>query len=164
MTIIVCVDRNWAIGREGQLLFRIPADMARFRELTMGYVLLMGRRTFESLPGPLPGRTHVVLSRDTGFASPGVTVCRSLEESMAAAKALGEVFVIGGGKVYAALLPYCERALVTQVDAAAPAADTFFPNLDEHPRWRLIDAGEWQEEAGLRFRYCEHTQREIYCG
>jgi len=153
MTAIVCVDRNWAIGREGRLLFRIAADMRRFRAITMGHVLLMGRRTFEGLPGVLPGRAHVVLSHNTAFTHESVTICRSLEDGIAAAKAMGEVFVIGGGEVYAALLPYCNRALVTQVDAADPAANAFFPNLDERAEWRLVEASEWQEEAGLRFRY-----------
>ena len=159
MTTIACVDRNWAIGRRGELLFRLPADLARFKAITMGHVLLMGRRTFESLPGLLQGRTHVVLSRDVNFAPPGVTVCRSLEDGIAAAKSLGEVFVIGGGEVYAALLPYCERALITQVNAAAPDADAFFPHLDEHPGWRLAEAEAWQKENGLRFRYCEYRRK-----
>ena len=155
MTAIVNVDRNWAIGRRNGLLFRIPADMARFKAITMGHVLLMGRRTFESLPGLLPDRAHVVLTRDAAFTHEGVTVCHSLEEGIAAAHALGEVFVIGGGEVYAALLCHCNTALVTQVDATAPAADAFFPNLDEHPDWRLAHAEDWLESAGLRLRFCE---------
>ena len=155
MTIIVCVDRNWAIGRDNQLLFRISADLKRVKALTMGRVLLMGQNTFESLPGKLPGRPHVVLSWDPDFAPEGVTVCRTLEEGIAAAKALGEVFVFGGASVYAAMLPYCDTALVTQVDAAVTGADAFFPSLDKLPDWRLAQAGEWQEEQGVRFRFTE---------
>ena len=158
MTAIVCTDRNWAIGHRNNLLFHIPADMARFRAITMGHVLLMGRRTFESLPGLLPGRAHVVLTRDAAFTHEGVTVCHSPEEGLAAARALGEGFVIGGGEIYAALLCECDRALVTQVDTLDPAADTFFPNLDEHPQWHLVEAGEWQKSAGLRFRFCEYKK------
>ena len=158
MTAIVSTDRNWAIGHENALLFRAAADMKRFKAITMGHVLLMGRRTFESLPGLLPGRAHVVLTRDAGFAHEGVTVCHSLDDGIAAAHALGEVFVIGGGEIYAALLPYCDTALVTQVDAAASGADAFFPNLDNHPGWRLVHTGAWQEENGLRFRYCEYRR------
>jgi len=164
MTAIVCVDRNWAIGRENKLLFRIPADLRRFRALTMGYVLLMGRGTFESLPGLLPGRKHIVLSRNPEFACAGATVCNNIEAGIAKAKKLaleqsqGEVFVVGGEMIYKQLLPRCDTALVTQVDAAAPAADAFFPNLDELPEWEFIAAGEWQGKAGLRFRFCEYRR------
>ena len=158
MTAIVCADRDWAIGRDNRLLFRISTDLKRFKALTMGHVLLMGRNTFESLPGLLPGRAHVVLSRDASFAPAGVTVCRTLEEGVAAAQAMGEVFVAGGEIIYRELLPFCDTALVTRVDAVAEDADARFPNLDEHPDWRLADAGEWQEEKGLRFRFCGYRK------
>jgi len=160
MTTIVCVDQNWAIGCENELLFRVSADLRRFKEITMGHVLLMGRATFESLPGVLPGRAHVVLSR-AGFAHKGVMICGGIEEGVVTAKVMGEVFVVGGGKVYEAMLPYCERALITQVDAVAPAADTYFPNLDEDAGWELVEAGAWQEENGLRYRYCEYKNRSV---
>jgi len=157
MTIIACTDQNWAIGHQNRLLFRVPEDLARFKTLTMGHALLMGRRTFESLPGLLPGRAHVVLSRDINFAPPGVMVCRSLEDGVAAAQALSEVFIIGGGEVYKALLSQCNTVLVTQIDTAAPLVDTFFPNLDEHSSWTLVSTGAWQRSANdLRFRYCTY--------
>ena len=158
MTIIVCADRNWAIGRDNQLLFRISADLKRFKAITMGHSLLMGRRTFESLPGPLPGRAHTVLSRNPDFAPTGVTACRSLEEGITAAASHGKVFVIGGAEIYAALLPYCDVALVTRVDEAVADADARFPNLDEHPHWRLAEAGEWREERGIWFRFCAYNR------
>ena len=159
MAIVVCVDRAWAIGRGNRLLLRVPADLRRFKALTMGHVLLMGRKTFDSLPGLLPGRAHVVLSRDPAFAPEGVTVCRGPEEGIAAARALGNVFVIGGAETYASLLPHCDTALVTQVDAAVPGADAFFPDLDAHPDWRAARTEEWQEETGIRFRYCEYIKQ-----
>ena len=158
MTLIAAVDRAWAIGRHNTPLFHIPADLRRFRALTMGRALLMGRRTFDSLPrrgNPpwlLPGRAHAVLSRDPEFHPPGVTVLRSLDEARAYAQSR-ETFLIGGGELYAALLDDCERALITKIDASREA-DAFMPNLDALPGWRLLEEGPWQEENGLRFRFC----------
>jgi dihydrofolate reductase len=151
-TTIVCVDRNWAIGRQGRLLFCIPADLRRFRQLTMGGTLVMGRRTWESLPGVLPGREHVVLTRNAAFAPKGATVVRSLEQA-AAAFAARPAWLIGGAETFAALLPLCRAAYVTQVDAAAPDADAFFPNLETLPGWQRTALGPWQVWNGLSFRY-----------
>ncbi|MCL2107026.1 MAG: dihydrofolate reductase, partial [Oscillospiraceae bacterium] len=112
LRLIVAVDRAWGIGRNNELLFRLSADLRRFKALTMGHVLLMGRHTFDSLPGPLPGREHVVLSRDPAFAPAGVTVCPSAEQALTRARELAgargaQIFVIGGARVYAALLNTC---------------------------------------------------------
>jgi dihydrofolate reductase len=119
----------------------------------------MGRKTFESLPGPLPGRVHGVLSRDPGFAPPGVAVLRGEKEALA--WALGrKTFLIGGASVFRALLDHCDTAYVTKIDALG-GADAFMPNLEALPGWRLRQAGSWLEHAGLRFRVCvyEHTPR-----
>jgi len=157
MTLIAAVDRAWGIGREGALLFRIPADLKRFKALTMGHALLMGRKTFESLPGPLPGRACGVLSAcgeqvASLHSIPGVTVLRTKDEALAWAQGK-ETFVIGGAAVYEALIDYCDTAYITKIDALG-GADTFMPDLDTLPGWRLTEAGPWQEDAGLRFRYC----------
>ena len=152
MTLIAAVDRNWGIGCCGKPLFRIPADLRRFKALTMGHALLMGRKTFDSLPGLLPGRTHAVLSRAPDFAPPGVTVLRSLDQARDFAR-VKDTFLIGGGEIYAALLDACNQAYITQIDAARPA-DAFMPNLDTLPEWEMTAAGEWVEENGLRYRYC----------
>ena len=157
MTLIAAADRNWGIGWRGAALFRLPGDLRQFKERTMGHALLMGRRTYESLPGLLPGRAHAVLSRDGGFSPPGVTVLRGLEEARVYARGR-ETFLIGGGEAYAALLGECERAYVTRIDADG-GADTFMPNLDAMPGWRLIETEPWQQEDGLRFRVCEYIWR-----
>lgn len=156
MTLIAAVTPAWAIGLRGAPLFRIPADLRRFKALTMGHALLMGRKTFESLPGLLPGRAHAVLSRDPGFAPPGVTVLRSLDEARAFAETR-ETFLIGGGELYAALLDDCARAYITKIGAAREA-DTFMPDLDGRPGWALAAESGWQEEAGLRFRFCVYEK------
>ena len=151
MTAIVCVDKNWAIGRENRLLFRISADLKRFKSLTVGKTLL-------SLPGgrPLPNRRNLVVST-TMAPREGVEIARSIEE--AAALAGEDAVLMGGAQLYRALLPRCERVLVTQVDAAAEGADAFFPNLDAAPDWTAETVGEWQEENGLRFRYVDYVRR-----
>jgi dihydrofolate reductase len=156
MTLIAAVDRNWGIGHRGAPLLRIPADLARFKALTMGHALLMGRKTFESLPGLLPGRAHAVLSRDPDFAPKGVTILRGLDE--ARAFSLGQkTFLIGGGEIYKALLDGCGQALVTKSDAAREA-DAFMPNLDALPEWRLAHEGPWREENGARYKYCAYER------
>ena len=155
MTLIAAVDKDWGIGWRGAPLFRIPADLRRFKALTMGHALLMGRKTFESLPGLLPGRAHAVLSRDAAFHPTGVTVLRNLDQARAYARSR-ETFLIGGGEVYAALLDACELALITKIDAAR-AADVFMPNLDALPGWRLREASPWMEEDGVRFRFCAYS-------
>ena len=159
MIAIVCVDRNWAIGRDNDLLFHISADLKRFKALTTGGTVVMGKNTLLSLPGgrPLPNRRNLVVST-TLSPREGVEVARSIEEAMALA---GEDAVLmGGARLYHALLPRCARVLVTQVDAAAEGADTFFPNLDAAPDWAAETVGEWQVENGLRFRYVDYVRRE----
>lgn len=158
MTAIVCVDKNWAIGRENRLLFRISADLKHFRALTTGKTVVMGKNTLLSLPGgrPLPNRRNLVVST-TMAPREGVEIARSIEE--AAALAGEDAVLMGGAQLYRALLPRCERVLVTQVDAAAEGADTFFPNLDAAPDWTAETVGEWQEENGLRFRHVDYVRR-----
>jgi dihydrofolate reductase len=152
-TLIAAVDRAWGIGKKGELLWRLPADLARFRAVTMGSTLLMGRKTFQSLPGLLPGRAHAVLSRDAAFHPAGVSVYRSAQAALACPAG----FVIGGGEIYSALLPHCNRALITKIDALEPLADAFCPNLDLLPAWVCTTAGPWHTEQGLRFRWCEYV-------
>ena len=160
MTLIAAADREWGIGRAGGLLWRIPADLRRFQALTMGHALLMGRKTFGSLPGLLPGRAHAVLSRACGeqaaslYSFPDITVLHNREEALAWAQGK-QVFLIGGGEIFHEMLGDCERAYITRIDAAG-GADTFMPNLDELPEWRLAEAGAWREAAGLRWRFCEY--------
>ncbi len=151
MRAIVAVERGWGIGREGRLLARNPEDMRRFKALTLGHPVILGRKTLESFPGgkPLPGRENLVLSRTLADVPEGARLFRDLDSLLAYAPA--DSFVIGGGEVYRQLLPYCDRAIVTYVDADL-AADTFFPDLDAHPDWTLAEAeGPFQTPDGLPF-------------
>ena len=164
MDLIVAVGADWGIGCEGDLLFSIPEDMKYFRTMTQGKVVVMGRKTLESLPGgkPLKKRTNIVLSQNPDYTVEGAQVCQSLDEVLAVVRgyAEDEVMVIGGAGIYRALLPYCKRAYVTHVEATAPA-DTYFPDLTKEPGWALVKEGEQQEHEGLRYRFCVYENSAV---
>ncbi len=161
MQLIAAVDRSWGIGRQNELLFRIREDMQRFRGLTEGNVVIMGRKTFCSLPGgqPLPNRDNIVLTRDASFSCPGVATCASLEELNAhlqnPAYEDKEVFIIGGEQIYNLLLPYAHVAHITHVRAKGKA-DTFFPRLSRHPEWVLEELSPWHEEDGIAYAFAAY--------
>ncbi len=156
MEIIVAADEKWGIGKEGSLLRRISADMKRFRAMTTGNVLVMGRKTLESFPNakPLPNRVNVVLTANRSYAAEGVVLCHDLADLpvVLAPYQDKQVFVAGGGSVYEQLLPFCEKAYVTRIYDVFPA-DTVFPNLDVNPDWMLVEQGDVQEENGVRFSF-----------
>ena len=160
MVAIVAVSENWGIGKEGDLLFSIRQDMRRFRSLTSEHTVVMGRKTLESLPGgkPLPKRRNIVLT-SRSEAPEGVELAASIEEvlKLVADTPAEEVFVIGGGQIYAALLPHCEKVLLTKVYANAEA-DTFFPDLDADSAWKIAEKSELMEEEGLRFQYIDYVR------
>ena len=138
LTIISALDRNRGIGHKNRLLFHLRADLQRFKALTTGHTIIMGRRTYESLPkGALPNRRNIVLSRQEGAAFPGTEVFPSLEAALAACGADEQVFVIGGYSVYRDALPLADRLALTEVDAAAEAVDTYFPAFDA-TEWQLV--------------------------
>lgn len=156
MDIIVAVDEKWGIGKDGDLLHRISADMKYFRQMTTGNVLVMGRKTLESFPNkkPLPNRVNIVLTKNREYTAEGVVLCHDMAELPELLKGYADkkIFVAGGGTIYAQLLPQCERAYVTRIRESYPA-DTVFPNLDENPDWVLAEEGELQEENGVRFSF-----------
>ena len=137
LTLIVARARNGVIGRDGTLPWRLPEDLAHFKRTTMGHPIVMGRRTWESIGRPLPGRRSLVVSRQQDFAPPGVEVFGSLEAALAAASSVPETCVIGGAEIYAQALPHVAVIHLTRVHASA-GADTFLPALD---------AGQWEEIA-----------------
>ncbi len=165
MNAIVVADRNWAIGRDGGLLFSLPTDMKRFRSLTMGGAVILGRKTLESFPGgrPLPGRKNIVITRQKGLSVEGAAVVSSLAEALDAAGDTppDQIWVIGGGSVYTALLSRCKRVYLTKVDAQAEDPDTFFPNLDKLPGWEVEQESEPVEENGLTFRFVDYINQKI---
>ena len=135
---IVAVASDWAIGRQGDLLCHMPADMRHFKEVTMGHSIVMGRKTFDSFPRrPLPGRQNIVITRDTGWDYPGVTVAHSLEQAIASALT-DVVFIIGGAQVYKEALPVVEVLHLTMIHARWASADAYFPALDMD-QWQEVD-------------------------
>jgi dihydrofolate reductase len=130
VVLVAAVAQNGVIGRDGGLPWRLRADLAHFKRRTVGRPILMGRRTWESLPGLLPRRRHVVLSTDAHYAAPGATVAGSLDAALAAVGEAPEVCVIGGAAVYAAELPRADELVITHVDADVPG-DTYLPPVDQ---------------------------------
>ena len=137
LSLIVAIAANGVIGRDGDLPWRLPADLARFRQITMGHVLLMGRRTYESIGRPLPGRTSIVLTRRPSFRPPGVLVASDLHEALAQVADRDAVFVIGGADIYRQALPLVEQLYVTRV-LAQMAGDVSFPKIDSD-RWERCE-------------------------
>ena len=158
MNMIVAVDENWAIGKDGEQLIYISADLKRFKALTMGHPLILGRKTLATFPGgkPLKGRRNLILSRNPDFAPEGAEVYRDMDSLLA--HVTEDAFVIGGASVYKALLDRCSTVYVTKLQAAWPA-DCWFPNLDEDPAWTVSEEGEPQEEQGIAFRYVTYVRR-----
>lgn len=146
--IIVAIDRRGAIGSRGDMLFHLRADLRRFKALTMGHTLIMGRRTFDSLPGgALPGRRNIVLSRSADFSAPGAERASSLEEALAMAGD-SEVFIIGGAQIYAMAMPVADVLDLTVIDAEGADPDTFFPRIPlDNFRITEIEAADTEPAA-----------------
>ena len=151
MDVIVAVYDDWGIGKDGTQPIALSADRKFFRETTRGAAVIAGRKTVADFPGqkPLPGRLNYVLTRQN-LELPGFTVCHTLEDVLQAAKESAHTFIIGGGRVYALMLPYCNRAYVTKVHCTPPS-DTFFPNLDKDPAWEMKQILQSGEENGIAY-------------
>lgn len=156
MNLIVAVDKNWGIGKNNDLLVRIPADQKFFRETTMGKVVVMGRKTLESFPGqvPLKGRTNIVLTHDENYDGHGAIVVNSMDELKEELKKYDDedIFVIGGEKIYKQMLDMCKIAHVTKIDYVYDA-DAYFPNLDELDEWELVADSEEQTYFNVIYHF-----------
>lgn len=161
MKMIFSADLNWGIGCGNELLFRVPGDMARFKEITTGNVVIMGRATLESLPKakPLPNRTNIILTSNTEYYVEGALVCNSQPALFAILRGYDpdSLFVIGGATVYRALMPYCDTALITRF-LAVGEADCFMPDFDALAEWRLAERSEEFCENGLTYRFDKYKQ------
>jgi dihydrofolate reductase len=144
-TIVVAVSRNGIIGRDGDMPWRLSSDLKRFKALTLGKPVIMGRKTFQSIGKPLPGRPNVVISRDTGFSAEGVVVAHSLAGAidlaarLAAESGVDEICILGGGEIYRQAMDHADRLLITHVEAEVDG-DTSFP---------AIDPALWQVDSEL---------------
>lgn len=161
MKLVVVVDKNWGIGKKNDLLFRLREDMKRFRLLTTEKVVVMGGNTLLSFPDskPLKNRTNIVLS--DVFTRDDCIVADSLPNLFRILKAYptDELYVVGGAMFYRTMLPYCDTAYVTKVDADG-GAEVFFPNLDREDGWRCTDEGESLTDNGYEIRFTEYQNEK----
>lgn len=163
MKAVVAIDREWGIGNKGGLLAYVKADLRHFYRLTVGKTVILGSKTLKTFPNgaPLKNRTNLILSRNPDFAPAGAEVFRSVDDLLAwlADHPDADTVVIGGGKVYEQLLPYCDEVYVTRFEKTFEK-DTYFPNLDLSPDWACVESGEVQHsdsetdsEKDLAFRF-----------
>lgn len=159
-SLVVAVARNGVIGRDNALPWRLPADLAHFKRVTMGHPVVMGRRTYESIGKPLPGRRNIVVTHNRGFEAPGCTVVGSLEEAWRAAGDAGEVCIIGGTTLFAETLPIADVIHLTEVEADVPG-DTYFPAFDRR-EWdeKEVARHPADEKNGYPIRILELTRRK----
>ena len=161
MKIIVAVDEKWGIGKDGGLLCHLPGDLKYFKERTTGKTLVMGRVTLESLPGKkgLPNRKNIVLTSDHDYVAENAEAVSSEEElwSLLSTTPSDDVFVIGGAKVYAEFLPYCDTCYVTKMYNDFDA-DRHFSNLDENEDFVCTELSDVQEENGVRYQFFEYSR------
>jgi dihydrofolate reductase len=161
LALIAALDRHRAIGRNGDLLWREKQDQQHFRVQTMGCPVIMGRKTWDSLPArfrPLPGRRNVVVSGNTVWKAEGAERAESLQAALALVAGAPKVFVIGGGQLYAQALPFADELVLTEIDTAFERADTFFPAFDRHA-FRMASRDEHVAENGMRFAFVTYERR-----
>lgn len=160
LSIIVAIAENYAIGKDNKLLWHLPEDLKRFKELTTGHNIIMGRKTFESLGKVLPNRKHIVLTHNTDYrvADRNVEIVHSIEELQKYIDDENENFVIGGALIYRMLLDYCSKMYVTRVKKTFEG-DAFFPKIDE-AKWEEIAKVEGlkDEESGLEFEFVDYKK------
>ena len=170
ISAIVCADSNWAIGSGGDLLIHIPEDMKFFREKTNDSTVIMGRKTYDSLPKrPLPNRENVIITnnfpdgRNLRIDENGTAFAKlSNVKDVLGLKEMDEynVFIIGGGQIYKELLPYCEYAYVTKVHCAYENVDTYFPNIDNMPEWEIESSSEIKEYNNIKYQFYTYKKKE----
>ncbi len=163
MKAIVAVDLNWGIGYKGELLQWIPEDLKFFKQKTLGKVVIMGRETFESLPGkkPLKDRVNIVLSKNKDFSNENLIICRSFDElfTVLANYATEDVFVIGGESIYSQLLPFCSEAYVTKINKTY-LADKYFINIDELEAWEVVSTSEMKSYDNIQYSFVKYVNKK----
>ncbi len=161
LSIIVAIAADGVIGRDGNQPFFISEDLKRFKSLTMGHPIIMGRKTFEALPkGALPGRRNIVISRNRAYMAKGAETACSLDEAISMVADSDEAFVIGGGSIYGQAMQKADKLYVTFIHATVPDADTFFPPILETD-WELASQSDrtTDPKTGLTYRFREYSRR-----
>ena len=161
ISAIVAVDKDWGIGFEGQLLEHLPPDMKYFKELTTNHTIMMGRKTWNSLPShPLPNRVNIVITH-TGHQDSEMTSFMSMENAISRIQNWyddEELFIIGGGEIYKQLLPYCDRVYVTKIEKSHKDVDTYFPNLDKDPQWEVSTCTELRDYGNIPYAFLTYDR------
>jgi len=153
ISLVVAAAANDAIGKDGKMPWHLPEDLKHFKNVTWGMPVVMGRKTFESLGKPLPGRKNIVITKQKGWEAPGAVVVNSTQDALFVAQATDakEVMVIGGGEIYRLFFPDAKRIYLTRVDAN-PEADTFFPHIDP-THWHLVSQKNFEADVKNAFNY-----------
>lgn len=155
VSMIVAIGSNNEIGKNNDLLWYLPSDLKFFKATTMGKSIIMGRKTFQSLPKALPGRKNIVISSDSNFNAPGAVVVTDIESALKESET-EEVFIIGGASIYKAYFPVADKLYITEVEFEDKDADVYFPEIDL-TMWKkeILDEGE---ENGLKFKHILYTK------
>ena len=155
ISLIVAKSRNNVIGNNNQLPWHLPADLKHFKTITMGKPIIMGRKTFDSIGKPLPGRRNIIISRQQNLHIDGCEIFHSIDDALSAVKTEKEVMIIGGANLFLQVLPIAERIYLTVI-AADFEGDAFFPGLD-YAQWQLISEEKWLPDEKNKYPYCFQT-------
>lgn len=159
MKIILAVDKNWGIGKDGDMLFHIKKDLAHFKSYTLENICIMGRKTYESMGGALPHRENIVLTRNKNYKAKDTKIFTDYRDVLAYVReSREEVFVIGGEKIVEIFLEYCDEAIITKI-YEKKEADTFLHNFDLDKDWFISEESDIMEENGVSFRYVRYRRK-----
>lgn len=156
ITMIAAAGENNELGKDNGLLWHLPDDFKRFKKLTTGHYIIMGRKTFESFPKPLPNRIHLVITRNRDYKKEGAVVVHSLEEALQQAKEDAQPFIIGGGEIYKIALPRAEKIELTRVHGTFEDADTFFPEFSKE-EWQLVSDTQHGKDERHNYSFTYET-------
>ncbi len=157
LILIAAIARGGAIGKDNQLLAHLPGDLPRFKRLTMGHPIVMGRKTWDSIGRPLPGRRNIVITRNTHWSAPGAEAAPSLTAALSMAGHVERVCVIGGAEIYALALPQADELLLTEIDADFEA-DAFFPHWPRED-YDVVSSERHSTSEGLVYRYVDYRRK-----
>lgn len=156
ITLIAAVAENNALGKDNQMIWHLPDDFKRFKQLTSGHYIIMGRKTFDSLPGMLPNRTHVIITRQKDYKQEGCIIVNSLEEALNACPQDEQVFIIGGGEIFKDSMAIVDKIELTYIYGISPEADAFFPEIDKD-KWKLVEEVHHPKDEKHKFEFAFQT-------
>jgi dihydrofolate reductase len=159
ISLIVAMSSNRAIGVDGKMPWHLPADLKRFRQITLGHPVIMGRKTFEAIGKPLPGRQNIIISRNAAYQQPGCQVFADIPSCLAACAGCEEIFVIGGASLYQAFLDQAKLLYLTEI-CQVFAGDTFFPQINLS-HWQEVERLEVEDDGSVGFRYRFLTYQRV---